>query len=305
VTGRKKHRREEKMKRIVLIGMALTVMLSFLSQNTRAFSINGDDDSINIEFLDDSKIMEVLEKKITYIKKKIRDISQRVQKQTDNIASLRALTDGLQKENRCLAEMAEKLEGIVASLPEERLSIDATLKDIEITAAALITENRDIAEWISTLRNNVAMLQPQITDLETRTVGFQAFFDHVTFDPEDITGLKAPDVIFTGVNVHIRSGVGFTDDPGSGLGNLIVGYNENLFGSPRTGSHNLVVGSGHGYSSWGGFVAGFGNTISGPYASVSGGSGNTAAGYASSVSGGQWLEALEDFSYAPRRDAAQ
>jgi hypothetical protein len=34
----------------------------------------------------------------------------------------------------------------------------------------------------------------------------------------------------------------------------------------------------HSYSSYGGFVAGFGNTLSGSFASVSGGSGNTASG---------------------------
>ena len=101
------------------------------------------------------------------------------------------------------------------------------------------------------------------------------------------------DVYFTGCNVHIVSGAGATDGAVNGLGNLIVGYNEDvavLFpGSPaslRSGSHNLVVGPGHSYSRYGGLVAGFINIITGSYASVSGGNGNTASGDYSSVSGG-------------------
>src|SRR5262249_37844100 len=95
------------------------------------------------------------------------------------------------------------------------------------------------------------------------------------------------DVIFEGCNVHIRSGAGATDAPVNRLGNLIVGYNE--VGQPfeiRTGSHNLVVGPFHTYSSHGGFVAGHNNALLAPHASVSGGELNTASGADASVSGG-------------------
>jgi hypothetical protein len=101
---------------------------------------------------------------------------------------------------------------------------------------------------------------------------------------------EGTDVIFEGCNVHIRSGAGATDAAVNGLGNLIVGYNED--GPPgfevdvRTGSHNLVVGRFHTYSSFGGFVAGRNNAVSGPSASVSGGQDNTASGPYASVSGG-------------------
>ena len=49
---------------------------------------------------------------------------------------------------------------------------------------------------------------------------------------------------------------------------------------------SLIVGDDNGYSSVGGIVAGYGNLISGLYASASGGFGNTASGSFSSVSGG-------------------
>jgi len=109
------------------------------------------------------------------------------------------------------------------------------------------------------------------------------------------------DVFFEGCNVHVRSGSGATNgDTGAGasvngLGNLIVGYNEGggfgadgFYGSDddKSGSHNLVVGPAHSYSSYGGLVAGEDNNVSARAASVSGGGGNIASGYMSSVSGG-------------------
>ena len=123
----------------------------------------------------------------------------------------------------------------------------------------------------------------------------------------------AKTIRFTGVNVQIVNGLGATNgnpdnpnflDPAvtatNGLGNMIVGYNEERPALPeficeqlprlcqdiRTGSHSIVVGWGHNYSSFGGLVVGQLNTISGPYSSVSGGKNNTASGESSSVSGG-------------------
>lgn len=95
------------------------------------------------------------------------------------------------------------------------------------------------------------------------------------------------DIVFEKCNVHIRNGTGKTDGVVNGTGNLIIGYNEHATGTlDRTGSHNLVIGPEHVYTSYGGFVAGYENTISAPHASVSGGKSNTASGMAASVSGG-------------------
>jgi hypothetical protein len=109
-------------------------------------------------------------------------------------------------------------------------------------------------------------------------------------------------VIFTGANVHVQRGSFVNNNSGSGAGNLIIGYNEDSFGRQRTGSHNVVVGAEHGYASDGGFVAGLGNTISGRYASVTGGMDNHAGGYASSIRGGRWLETVDSYSSAPESD---
>jgi hypothetical protein len=104
----------------------------------------------------------------------------------------------------------------------------------------------------------------------------------------------AGDVIFEGVNVHIRNGQGATETT-NGKGNLIVGYNEEStwIENSRTGSHNIVVGTGHTFTRFGGIVAGDDNSITGDFASITGGSGNVASGELSSVSGGRRNEATD------------
>lgn len=103
------------------------------------------------------------------------------------------------------------------------------------------------------------------------------------------------DVYFTACNLHVVSGSGATYGAVNGLGNLIIGYDEDRAvvdtsvrfpASVKTGSHNLVVGAGHSYTNYGGLVAGFGNSIEGSYASVSGGIFNTGGEFASSITGG-------------------
>lgn len=92
---------------------------------------------------------------------------------------------------------------------------------------------------------------------------------------------------FSGVNLQVVSGSGATDGTVNGTGNLIVGYNEATGGQARTGSHNLIVGNEHEYTSYGGLVAGTSNEVSGPYASVGGGISNEATGAYAAVSGGR------------------
>ena len=105
---------------------------------------------------------------------------------------------------------------------------------------------------------------------------------------DDGTGNLVPTVQFTGANVRIVNGLGTTQTINS-TGNLVVGYNE--FGNPngddRTGSHNISFGEANSFSSFGGLVGPKDNTISGAFASVSGGGWNTASGNYSSVSGGR------------------
>jgi hypothetical protein len=131
----------------------------------------------------------------------------------------------------------------------------------------------------------------------------EALLEHFTRDGNQI--------YITGGNLHVRSGEGSTDAEPNGLGNIIIGYDEERFDgdsscslgqydnetnctgnngtwalSHKTGSHNLVVGKYHNYSRYGGLVVGDINTISRSYSAVSGGHSNTTSGNYSAVSGG-------------------
>ncbi len=141
---------------------------------------------------------------------------------------------------------------------------------------------------------------PTINQLLTRIEQLEAL----------LAGVSRTDnkIIFEGMNVQIVNGLGTTngnpDDPDStdpeitvvnGLGNLLIGYDEPKqlvlgsifpYSSDKTGSHNIVVGKGHSYPSFGGLVSGSNNLIYGPSSSVTGGYANIAWGNYSSISGG-------------------
>jgi hypothetical protein len=141
----------------------------------------------------------------------------------------------------------------------------------------------------SEVNQNFQALVNEINALLARVAALEAKLEAVTVEDE------GDSLVITGVNVHIRSGSNSTWGTLNGRGNLIIGYNEDN-GDTRTGSHNLVIGSYHTYTSFGGLVAGVNNNITGPYTSVSGGWSNTASGNWSSVSGGRQNLASGDYS---------
>ena len=140
----------------------------------------------------------------------------------------------------------------------------------------------------------IAVLQAQVAALQANNAVLIG--PYITLDQNPENGLAGPHIIFHNANVHIESGSGNTVDT-TGWGNLVIGYNQdtstNAFCPPsstidanRSGSHNLIVGDCHQFTSSGGLVAGIANAISEPYSSVSGGNSNTASGEQSSVGGG-------------------
>jgi hypothetical protein len=136
-------------------------------------------------------------------------------------------------------------------------------------------------------RQEAGALEARVTALETQLESVLALAPHLSVVPDALDGLAGPHVVFEGVNVHVRSGSGRTNDfvpvggALTGLGNLVVGYNEpplGLAADDRRGSHTLVIGEGHRHTSWGGLVAGVQNTVNGAGASVGGGQENRARG---------------------------
>ena len=129
-------------------------------------------------------------------------------------------------------------------------------------------------------------LETRISELESKVAALEGLLMHFS--------RVANDVYIDGANLHVRNGLGSTDQLNT-FGNLVIGYNRERGAvdcpdgpecNRRTGSHNLVVGDLDNYSGYGGMVVGFRNEASGAYASVSGGAVNIASGDASSVSGG-------------------
>ncbi|MBV9486724.1 MAG: hypothetical protein JO246_11780 [Frankiaceae bacterium] len=135
------------------------------------------------------------------------------------------------------------------------------------------------APRVAKLQHQVKSLTKRVKTLESTLTGVSRTQHH-----------GMPLLTISGENVQVVNGTG-DETVVNGLGNLILGYNNNPDALDRTGSHNLVVGDDNGYSSYGGIVAGYGNLISGIYASASGGFGNSASGEYASVSGGTDNEA--------------
>jgi hypothetical protein len=102
-------------------------------------------------------------------------------------------------------------------------------------------------------------------------------------------------VTFSGANVYVQSGSGATDGAVNGLGNLVVGYNEDDFGASRAGSHNLIVGDNHSYDSYAGVLFGFRSDVETPYGTVLGGFRHLIGGSSiyGSIVGGE-LNVLDD-----------
>jgi hypothetical protein len=172
-----------------------------------------------------------------------------------------------------------------AELQAEIESLKATVKTLQNAL------NADIAKGITTL----ASLQNQINLVASNPALQLGPF--VSVDPNPENFVKGPNIVFRGANIHIESGSGATDDHAgtygtatTGLGNLIIGYDEVAFTTPnsytRTGSNNLIVGDYHQFSSYGGVIFGTSNTLSGGYAVVLGGGSNRAYGFGSAIVAG-------------------
>jgi hypothetical protein len=156
-------------------------------------------------------------------------------------------------------------------------------------------EAQGVPGEIAALKAQVAALQHQVNTLQTELAGVQSnkalgLGPFVSVVSGLVNGVNGPHIFFTGANIHIVSGSTTTVDKVTGLGNLIIGYNEVFQLSPgdRGGSHNLVIGRYNRFTgaASGGFVGGEKNTIDNLEATVTGGAFNIASGEFSSVSGG-------------------
>ncbi len=165
------------------------------------------------------------------------------------------------------------------------------LNSVNETQQALRSELSTLQADLAQSRSDLTALQNSLaTVLANAALALGPFVSVVS---ESRNGVNGPNIIFSGANVHIQSGSGATDDGGNltGLGNLVVGYNEALSQQAlepgeRGGSHNLIVGTGHMFRQYGGFAAGQESSLRAAFAAVCGGIGNIAEADGASVSGG-------------------
>ena len=158
-------------------------------------------------------------------------------------------------------------------------AVHAASADNATSLGGRSAEDFALVEHISDLEDRITQLEATISTQNEADSQLISILEGVTRDADDI--------IFTGVNLCIVNGTDPADETINGLGNLIVGYNQlRDSGNIRTGSHNIIVGDEHNYSSYGGLIAGFHNTIAGQYASVTAGTGNSAMGAYSSITAG-------------------
>jgi hypothetical protein len=217
-----------------------------------------------------------------------------LQAQIDTLTKQQALIGPLQAQVDTLTKQLALIGPLQAQV--NTLTV-ANTQLTEANAALQVALNAAKAD-ISTMKVSVVALDKKAVDIIPDLATYLKV-DKTTM----VNNVVKPDILFTGANVHVRSGSGATDDKGAltGLGNLIIGYNENTTTPTltRTGSHNVVGGSMNSYGSHGGMVFGYENTVSGPYATVLSGNRNVAQGINSTVLGKTSQKAVNMNSISP------
>lgn len=206
-------------------------------------------------------------------------LSSRVNTTESDISSLQSTASShastLTSHTTTLANHDTTLNNHAATLTSHA----TTLNTHATTLTSHDTRLGDVETDNSAQDNRLAALETKTASMEAQTVNGQA------------------SVVFSDVNVHIRSGSGSTTGAVNGRGNLVVGYDEaRTSGSAKTGSHNLVLGTSNNYTSFGGIVGGSSNAITNNYASVISGANNTASGSRSVIVTGDFNEATGTYS---------
>jgi len=205
------------------------------------------------------------------------------QASTPSLAKLAKTVAALQSK---VATQATQISRLSTKLTND----EGTINSQGATIGALSTDLASARTTVSGLQGNVGSLTTTVAG-QTATLindadvlALEPWVRVSSPAPNTVTG---PTIVFQGCNLQIKSPTSEIDD--SGLGNLIVGWDDpppGLAEGLRSGANNLVCGDENSFSGNGGFVAGYDNTVSRFWASVSGGSGNEAVNDCSSVSGG-------------------
>jgi hypothetical protein len=185
-------------------------------------------------------------------------------------------TQGLHRLGLCVVALAGALLWGVGAASAQT----TTICDPEGPSKPVLSPNsKGECPTKSTLKYKAVQL-PGPAELET----LERILPHLSYLESGVAG--KPTVVFSGLNVQVVNGEGTTASA-NGEGNLVLGYGENAGKHEQTGSHDLVLGDEQAFTSYGGILAGHLNSITAPFASITGGEQNTASGEGSWDGGGQ------------------
>lgn len=135
----------------------------------------------------------------------------------------------------------------------------------------ILVDGVALAELLLTMQETIETLQLQVEALEAQAIPELA--EHLSYVDSSST------FHLEGANFQLSNGAGAYNN--NGLGNLIIGMNgetEYIDSIGRGGSHNLVIGEGHAYSSNHGILHGYNATATDRYAAIIGGASNRVDG---------------------------
>lgn len=149
--------------------------------------------------------------------------------------------------------------------------MQAKIKELQMANAGLADKVNSQEIEIDALKASGLSAAIIVEGLDGALVDQQKDIDYVR-KLQKVLSLNEGTVTFSGVNVHINNGLDETEKL-NGLGNVIIGFNSKHgdFGaSPRSGSHNLILGDYNQYRSYGSIVSGRNNQANGPGSIISG-----------------------------------
>ena len=184
----------------------------------------------------------------------------------------------------------KRLSEAVAEMRGEMAALRKTNAALSERVDRLRVENAEQAKQLADMQAGVgAGTLDRVLALERRNATWDTVMSLDT--DRDLLTVVGADMLIAAGNLYVRNGMNAStsSEPPNGLGNIIIGYDEDSgVDAPdvKTGSHNLIIGPFHSYTSYGGIVAGSDNAVTGLSASVIGGIGNVAQGDGSAVCGG-------------------
>ncbi len=170
-----------------------------------------------------------------------------------------------------------------AALPAHGQDIQIRIDQLKVIVAQQDAQIAQVTQDLKAIRDRhslqVASLATLIAAGQAQQTVVNGYMPIATTMPVIFSTLSisGKNMVLTGSNLQVRNSAN-PAAAANGLGNLIIGFNASDGSQTRTGSHNIVIGDYHSYTSSNGFVGGQRNRLYGSYASILAGYNNEAYG---------------------------